>query len=98
MVHELRLRATVNHLALGGPPVPVTRQFARGVSFAADYREMRIVGLLHPDAANPFNPQWLPMIPFVQFAGVFSHTNIATEWIQSGEGRRVATFPHRHLR
>jgi hypothetical protein len=39
---------------------------------AADYREMRVVGLLHPDAANPFNPQWLPMIPFVKFAGVFS--------------------------
>jgi hypothetical protein len=65
---------------------------------AADYREMRIVGLLHPDAANPFNPQWLPLIPFVKFAGVFSHTNIATEWIQSDEGHRVATFPHRHLR
>jgi hypothetical protein len=36
---------------------------------AADYREMRIVGLLHPDAANPFNPQWLPMIPFREVRG-----------------------------
>jgi hypothetical protein len=46
---------------------------------SVDYREMRIVGLLHPDAAIPFNPQWLPMIPFVKFAAVFSHANIATE-------------------
>jgi hypothetical protein len=27
------------------------------------------------------------MIPFVKFAGVFSYTNIATEWVQSDEGQ-----------
>jgi hypothetical protein len=64
---------------------------------ATDHREMRVVGLLHPDAANPFNPQWLPKVPFVKFA-VFSHTNIATEWIQSDERHRVSIFPHRHIR
>jgi hypothetical protein len=56
---------------------------------AADYREMWIVGLLYPDAANPFNPQWLPMIPFVKFAGVFSHTNIANGYsLTKGAGER----------
>jgi hypothetical protein len=33
------------------------------------------------------------MVPFVKFAKTFSHTNIATDWIQSDEGHRVAT-PH----
>lgn len=60
---------------------PIIKSSLRSIGalllIAADYREMRIVGLLHPDAANLFNPQWLPMIPFVKFAGVFSHTNIA---------------------
>ena len=82
-----------------GAPIikPALRSIGAILLIAVYDREMRIVGLLHPDAANPFNPQWLPMIPFVKFAGVFSPTNIATEWIQSDEWRRVATFPHRHI-
>lgn len=83
-----------------GVPIikPALRSIGAILLIAVDHREMRIVGLLHPDAANPFTPDWLPMIPFVKFAGVFSHTNIATEWIQSEEWRRVASFPHRHIR
>jgi hypothetical protein len=97
--HSVFQRATGLFDASGAPIImPALRSIGAIVLIAADYREMRIVGLLHPDAENPFNPQWLPMIPFVKFAGVFSHTNIATEWIQSDEGHRVATFPHRHLR
>lgn len=65
---------------------------------ALDHREMRIVGLLHPKAANPFDPQWLPMIPFVKFAGLFSHTNIATEWVQADKWHREASIPHWHIR
>jgi hypothetical protein len=74
---------------------PSLRSIGALLLIAADYREMGIVGLLHPDAANPFNPQWLPMIPFVKFAGLFSPTNIAnrssrlvlsrTEWTRTGE-------------
>jgi hypothetical protein len=96
--HSVFQRATGLLDASGAPIIKTSlRSIGAILLIAADYREMRIVGLLHPDAANPFNPQWLPMIPFVKFAGVFSHTHIATEWIQSGDGHRVASFPHRHL-
>jgi hypothetical protein len=97
--HSVFWRATGLLDASGAPIIKLSlRSIGALLLIAADYREMRIVGLLHPDAANPFNPQWLPMIPFVKFAGAFSHTNVATEWIQSDEGHRVAIFPHRHLR
>jgi hypothetical protein len=87
-------------LDASGKPIikPALRSIGAILLIAVDYREMRIVGLLHPDAANPFNPQWLPMIPFVKFAGVFSHSNINTEWIQSDNSSRVASFLHRHIR
>jgi hypothetical protein len=97
--HSVFQRATGLLDASGAPIIkPSLRSIGALLLIAADYREMRIVGLLHPDAANPFNSHWLPMIPFVKFAGVSSHTNIATEWIQSAGGHRVATFAHRHLR
>lgn len=97
--HSVFQRATGLLDASGTPVIKTSlRSIGAILLIAADYREMRIVGLLHPDAANPFNPQWLPRIPFVRFTGMFSHTNIATEWIQSDEPQRVATFPHRHLR
>jgi hypothetical protein len=97
--HSVFQRATG---ILDSSGTPIIRSSLRSIGaillIAVDHREMRIVGLLHPDAATPFNPQWLPIIPFVKFAGVFSHSNIATEWIQSDEWHRVATFPHRQVR
>lgn len=77
---------------------PALQSIGAILLIALDHREMRIAGLLHPNAANPFNPQWLPVIPFVKFAGVFSHTNIATEWIQTDKWHREASFSHRHIR
>ncbi len=58
----------------------------------------RIVGLLHPHGANPFNPHWLPMVPFVKFSGTVSHTNITTEWVQDEDRCEAATFLHRCVR
>jgi hypothetical protein len=40
-----------------------------------------------------FNPELLPMIPFVRFAGQFSHKNITTKWIQYVEGQEWQRFP-----
>ena len=81
---------------------PIIKSSLRSISAillaSVDHRESRIVGLLHPDAANPFNPQWLPMVPFVKFAVVSPHTNIVTEWIQADDWPRVANFPHRCVR
>jgi hypothetical protein len=92
-------RATGVLDASGAPIIkPALRSIGAVLLIAVDHREMRIVGLLHPDPASPFNPEWLPPIPFVKFAGVFQHTNIATEWIQGDEWHRVASFPHRHIR
>jgi hypothetical protein len=68
--HSVFQRAT-GVLDASGAPIIMTalRSIGAILLIASDYREMRIVGLLHPDAENPFNPQWLPMIPFVKFAG-----------------------------
>jgi hypothetical protein len=72
--HSVFQRATGILDASGAPIIKTSlRSIGAILLIAADYREMRIVGLLHPDAANPFNPQWLPMIPFVKFS-VSAHT------------------------
>lgn len=97
--HSVFQRPTGLLDATGTPIIkPALRSVSAILLMAVDHRESRIVGLLHPDAANPFNPQWLPMVPFVKFAGVFSRTNIDTEWIQTEESHRVAGFPHRCVR
>lgn len=85
--------------ASGAPIVkPALRSIGAILLIAVDHREMRIVGLLHPDAANPFNPEWLPMIPFVKFTGLVTFASDGTEWLQIIDGHKVANFPHRHIR
>jgi hypothetical protein len=87
---------------LDASEVPIIKPALQSIGaillIALHHHEMRIVGLLNQKAANPFNPQSLPMIPFVKFAGLFSHTNIATEWIQADKWHREASFPHWHIR
>jgi hypothetical protein len=83
----------------GAPIVkPALRSIGAILLIAIDQCEMRIVGLLHPDAANPFHPEWLPMIPFVRFTGLVTFASELTEWVQAAEDHREAAFPHRHLR
>jgi hypothetical protein len=85
--------------ASGAPIVkPALRSIGAILLIAVGDREMRIVGLLHPDAANLFNPKWLPMIPFVKFTGLVTFASDGTEWLEAIEGHRKATFPHRHIR
>jgi hypothetical protein len=56
--HSAFQRSTGLLDALGTPIIKTSMMSIGGILLvASDYREMRIVGLLHPDAANPFNPQ-----------------------------------------
>jgi hypothetical protein len=81
---------------------PIVRPALQSISaillVAVDHREVRIVGLLHPDAANPFSPDSLPSVPFIRSTGIVSFDSGGTEWLQAVEGHRTAVFPHRHLR
>jgi hypothetical protein len=57
-----------------------------------------VIGLLHPDAAHPFNPQWFPDVPYVRFAQwPLTGSNIGTEWILGDAERGGATFGHRRI-
>ena len=61
-------------------------------------RETEVVGLLHPDAAHPFNPQLFPAVPYVRFAQwPLTSANIRTEWILGNAGQGSATFGHRRI-
>ncbi len=85
--------------ASGTPIITPCRQSIAAILLIAIYRrEVQVVGLLHPEAAYPFNPAWLPKVPFVQFEGKCTPTHIATEWIQADAGERVATFAQRRIR
>ena len=60
-------------------------------------RDVKIVGLLHPEAARPFNPRWFPKIPYVRFKHwPLTANNIATEWIHDTEFGD-ATFEHKRI-
>jgi len=61
-------------------------------------RETEVVGLLHPDAAHPFDPQLFPAVPYVRFAQwPLTSTNISTEWILGNGQQGSATFGHRRI-
>lgn len=77
--------------------VPRYRSIAAILLMTIGVRETEIVGLLHPDAANPFNPQLFPAVPYVRFAQwPLTSTNIGTEWILGSETQGDAVmFGHR---
>jgi hypothetical protein len=61
-------------------------------------RETEVVGLLHPDAAHPFNPQLFAAVPYVRFVQwPLTSANISTEWILGKEAHGGATFGHRRI-
>jgi hypothetical protein len=84
--------------ASGTPIITPCRQSIAAILLIAIYRrEVQIVGLVHPEAAYPFNSAWMAKVPFVQFEGQCTPNHIATEWIETASGERVATFPHRRI-
>jgi hypothetical protein len=61
-------------------------------------RKTEIVGLLHPDAAHPFNAQLFSAVPYVRFAQwPLTSSNISTEWILGDTLRGGAKFEHRRI-
>ena len=84
--------------ASGTPIISPCRQSIAAILLVASYpREVQVVGLLHPEATYPFSPHWLSKIPFVQFDGPCTPNHIATRWIETESGERVAIFPHRRI-
>lgn len=97
--HSAFLRFTGLLNAVDAPIIEFSlRSISAILLIAVGHRESQIVGLLHPDPVHFFDPQWLPTVPFVRFAEVFSHTNVAIEWIQTKGLHRVASFPHKCVR
>lgn len=57
--------------------------------------ESKVVGLLHPEPASPFDPHQLPKVPYVRFKyWPLTGRNIQTEWILGDAEHRPATFEH----
>lgn len=97
--HSVFQRPTGLLDAAGAPIIkPALESIGAILLIALDHRESRVVGLLNPNAANSFDPQWLPSVPFVKFTSMFSHRNIATEWVQSYRLQRVVSFQYRCIR
>jgi hypothetical protein len=60
-------------------------------------RESRIVGLLHPAASYPFNPNWFRSVPYLKFKQWPLARRAETEWILGDTELRAATFKHRKI-
>ena len=84
--------------ASGVPIIAPCRQSIAAILLIAIHPcEVRVVGLLHPEATYPFDPAWLPNVPFVQFEGQCTPDHIATKWTHTDSGPRVAVFRHRRI-
>lgn len=60
--------------------------------------ELHALGVLHPDAVRPFDPQLMPGIPFVRFRQwPILQGKIEFEWIQNDGLRDGAVYPHKHI-
>jgi hypothetical protein len=63
-------------------------------------REVNVVGLLHPEAACPFDPHWFPKVPYLRFTRwpLTGGSIAATEWILGDTEHGEATFKHGRIR
>lgn len=61
--------------------------------------ESRVVGLLHPEPATAFDPNWFPKVPYLRFTHwPLTSGKVETEWILGDAEHRDATFEHRLIR
>jgi hypothetical protein len=60
-------------------------------------RESRVVGLLHPEPACSFNPNWFSKVPYLKFRQWPIAKKAETEWILGDAELRAATFEHRKI-
>jgi hypothetical protein len=78
--------------------VPRYRSVSAILLVSIGFREVEVVGLLHPDAVHRFDPQLFPAVPYVQFAQwPLTSTNISTEWILGDAEHDGAIFRHRPI-
>jgi hypothetical protein len=63
-------------------------------------REVNVVGLLHPEAAYPFDPHLFPKVPYLRFTRwpLIGGSIASTGWILGDTEHREATFKHRRIR
>jgi hypothetical protein len=81
-------------LNASGTPVikPSLQSIAAILLVAIDLAALHVVGLLNTEAVRPFDPAWLPGVPFVK--GTVYGGKIRTEWVQRA-GQNGASFQHR---
>lgn len=86
--------------ASGNPIISPRRQSISAILLIAIHpRESRVVGLLHPEPASPFDPYWLPRVPYLRFQHWPITGNMApTEWILGEPDHRSTIFEHRPIR
>lgn len=94
--HSVFLRQSSLLDPAGAPIIkPALRSIGAILLIALGHEGLQVAGLLNPDATNTFEPRWLANVPFVKFASVFPHQNVAIEWVQADGRQRAASFQHR---
>ncbi len=103
MTTDLRNAVFCNMGLLDGFANPIISPRRQSISaillIAIHPRESRVVGLLHPEPANPFDPHWFPRVPYLRFQHwPITGNKAATEWILGEPDHGSATFRHRLIR
>jgi hypothetical protein len=94
-----RLSRVLN--SAGVPSIDPCRQSISAILLITIYpHEASVVGLLHPEATHPFDPNWFPKVPYLRFKNwpLVVGNQASTEWILGDEEHREAAFPHRRIR
>jgi hypothetical protein len=103
MTTDLRNAVFCNMSLLDASGNPIISPRRRSISaillIAIHSRESRVVGLLHPEPASPFDPHWLPRVPYLRFQHwPITGNKAPTEWILGEPDHSSATFEHRLIR
>jgi hypothetical protein len=79
---------------------PCRQSIAAILLIAIHPGEVNVVGLLHPEAACPFDPYWFPKVPYLRFTHwpLAGGSSAATEWILGDTEHREARLKHRRIR
>jgi hypothetical protein len=79
--------------------VPCRRSISAILLTQVYSRYTRIVGLLHPEPAVPFDPHGLPQVPYLRFKQwPFVEGRVETEWILGNDQDDSAVIQHSRIR
>ena len=98
LVTDLRRSAFLRPNTAGKGIVSYRRSISAVLLVAISGAQSDVVGILHPDPAEPFNPALFPHLPYLSLKNwPITDGMIEIGWLGGDEDRELATFYHKRI-